>query len=119
MSQEPARHGFPAHLIWSSTKFLNGSLRSVRNPLCGRVECALYDVFNSAGLAPQFWHALGRRLRRDGHHVRVEGVEGRIELLTSHAAVRHLLDTYTSPCAERRTAYAQLRKAERAVRNGF
>ena len=72
MTQRPARRALTAHLIWSCTKFLGGSLRSVRNPLSGRVECVLFDVLKSAGVAPEFWHKWGRRLRYDGHTVRVK-----------------------------------------------
>ena len=119
MSQDPARRALAAHLIWSRTKFLGGSLRSIRNPLSGRVECVLFDVLEGAGVAAEFWHEWGRRLRDGGFPVRSESIADRFELLTSHAAIRHLFDSYAAPSARRRTAFAQLRRAERVARNGI
>jgi hypothetical protein len=102
--------------IWSRVKFLDGSLRSVRHPLTGCTECCLFDVLRAASFPPESWHYWGHRLRADGLPIRAEGVDNRIELITSHGAIRYLLFAYVKPSHRRRVAFMQLLRGERESR---
>jgi hypothetical protein len=81
-----------------------------------QVECCLLDVLRAADAPLADWNYWARVLREIGFPVRAAGVVGRVELLTSHGAIEHLLFAYAKPSHRRRVAFLQLRKAEKEAR---